>query len=318
MDFTMTADPQLLVESVTSLVRDRARVPALTDFVALGDESCVDHALVAERLGHACAPGPWFVASALALPLLRSAGHELADAVAAGERVATVAWAGADGVWRRDPDAGSVRTFVLDLDLAADVVVVLPGGAIGIVEAGDGRQTTWLDLTRTAWEIDVQPSPAGTADLGAVLDRATVVLAAELCGTSRRMLELSVEHARERVQFDQPIGAFQAVQHLLADLALDVERAWAAVQWAAMCVDDPVAAGADAARAPHVAKAAASEAAMHACRTSIQVHGGVGYTWEHDLHQWLRRAATTAHLLGTAEEHHDALASLVLEGATRG
>ena len=311
----MTADQQLLVESVTSLLRDRDRdrVPALADFVALGDEPCVDHVLVAERTGHACAPGPWFVASALALPLLRSAGHELADAVATGERVATVAWAGADGVWRRDPDGGSVRTFVLDLDLADDVVVVLPGGAIGVVEPGEGRRTEWLDLTRDAWEIDVQPVAVGTADLDAVLARATIVLAGELCGTSRRMLELSVEHARNRVQFDRPIGSFQAVQHLLADLALDVERAWAGVQWAAMCIDDPDAAGTDAARAPHVAKAAASEAAMHACRTSIQVHGGIGYTWDHDLHLWLRRAATTAHLLGTAEDHHDALASLVSE-----
>lgn len=333
MDFTITSDQQLLVDAVSatlaracppSLVRavmegdrEAARLPALADFVAMGDGPVVDHVLVAERLGRACAPGPWFVASAVALPLLRAAGHPAADAVAAGERVATAAWAGEDGRWRRDADGGTVRTFVLELDLADDVVVVVPGG-IGVVPAGEGRRTAWLDLTRTAWEIDVSPSPVGSVDLGAVLDRATVVLAAELCGTSRRMLDMAIEHARDRVQFDQPIGAFQAVQHLLADLALDVERAWAGVQWAAMCLDEPEHAGADAARAPHIAKAAASEAAIHACRTSIQVHGGVGYTWEHDLHLWLRRAATTAHLLGTAEEHHDALASLVLEGSSVG
>jgi alkylation response protein AidB-like acyl-CoA dehydrogenase len=102
------------------------------------------------------------------------------------------------------------------------------------------------------------------------------------------------------------------VQHLLADLALDVERAWAVVQWAAMCLDEPEAAGPDALRAPHVAKAAASEAAVHSATTSIQVHGGIGYTWEHDLHLWIRRARTTAHLLGTADEHHDRLALLEL------
>jgi hypothetical protein len=239
-------------------------------------------------------------------------GHELADGVAAGERSATVAWAGADGEWRVPPSDGPVRTFVLDLDLADHVVVVRPGGIV-VVDSPAGRQTTWLDLTRAAWEIETTglPSPV-PADLDGILERATVVLAAELCGTARAMLDMAVAYAVERVQFDRPIGSFQAVQHLLADLALDVERAWAGVQWAAMCLDDPVAAGADAARAPHVAKAAASEAGAHAVKTSIQVHGGIGYTWEHDLHLWLRRALATEHLLGTADHHHDRLAELAI------
>jgi alkylation response protein AidB-like acyl-CoA dehydrogenase len=330
MDFTLSADQQLVVDSVSGLLA-RACPPALVravadgdrevarplgghlaDFAALGDGPVCDHALVAERMGAACAPGPWFVASALALPLLRAVEHPLADEIATGARTATVAWAGDDGVWRVPPSADAVRTFVLDLDLVDDVVVVLPDG-VSVEPAGGGRLIGWRDLTRTAWQLPV----AGLAathplpELAPVLARATVVLAAELCGTARRLLEMAVSYARERVQFDVPIGSFQAVQHLLADLALDVERAWAATQWAAMCLDDDPT-GVDARRATHVAKAAADVAAIHAARTSIQVHGGIGYTWEHDLHLWLRRAATTAHLLGTADEHHDALADLVI------
>jgi alkylation response protein AidB-like acyl-CoA dehydrogenase len=335
MDFTLTDDQRLLVDAVGSVLaracpptvvravadgdRDAARLPALADYVALGDGPTTDHALVAERMGWACAPGPWFPASALALPLLRAAAHPHAAAVAAGERTATVAWAGDDGTWSVPPDGGPTKTFVLELDLVDDVVVVARDGIAVVAAGGTARVTTWLDLTRTAWELaaDVDPTH-GLPDPRAVLARATVVLAAELCGTARAMLDLAVGHARERVQFDRPVGSFQAVQHLLADLALDVERAWAGVQWAAMCLDDPSAAGADAARAPHIAKAAASEAALHAARTSIQVHGGIGYTWEHDLHLWLRRATTAAHLLGTAEEHHDALASLISQGGSVG
>jgi Acyl-CoA dehydrogenase, C-terminal domain len=333
MDFTLTDDQQLLVDELTSLL-DRACPPslvravaegdraaarplmaALADFAALGDGSVCDHVLAAERLGAACAPGPWFVTSALALPLLRAADHAAANAVAAGGRPLTVAWAGADGVWRVPPEDDATRTFVLDADLVDDVVVVAPGG-LGITGAASHRAIEWRDLTRTASSIEVDRSPIthalDDATLQHVLRRATVVLAAELCGTGRRLLDLAVAHAKERVQFDVPIGSFQAVQHLLADLAFDVERAWAATQWAAMCLDDD-GDGDQAARAVHVAKAAASEAGLHAVRTSIQVHGGVGYTWEHDLHLWMRRATASAHLLGTAGEHHDALASLVVQ-----
>jgi alkylation response protein AidB-like acyl-CoA dehydrogenase len=331
VDFTLTAEQTLLVDSVSALL-DRACPPALVravaegdrgavgslsphlaDFAALGDGPVCDQALVAERLGAACAPGPWFVTSALALPLLRAADHDLADAVAAGERAASVAWAGEDGVWRAPPAGDPVRTFVLDRDLV-DVVIVVSPGAIGVTAAdGPGRAIQWRDLTRTASEIpaDDRPThPIADEHLEDVLWRATVVLAAELCGTARRLLDMTVAYASERVQFDRPIGSFQAVQHLLADLALEVERAWAATQWAAMCLDDEPR---EARRAAHVSKAAADEAASLAAKTSIQVHGGIGYTWEHDLHLWLRRAITTAHLLGTAEEHHDALGALLVQ-----
>jgi alkylation response protein AidB-like acyl-CoA dehydrogenase len=332
VDFTLTDDQLLLVDELTTLLeracppavvravadgdRSAARpvMRALADFAALGDGPASDHVLAAERIGAACAPGAWFVMSALSLPLLRAGGHELADAVAAGERTATVAWAGTDACWRVPPAADATRTFVLDHDLVDDVVTVCADG-IAVQRAATARQIAWVDLTRTISAVPVGGGSTHAVDAGTlatILSRATVVLAAELCGTARRMLDMAVAHAKERVQFDVPIGSFQAVQHLLADLAFDVERAWAATQWAAMCLDDDPGGG-DAARAVHIAKAAANEAGLHAARASIQVHGGIGYTWDHDLHLWLRRATASAHLLGTADEHHDALAPLVVQ-----
>jgi len=129
-----------------------------------------------------------------------------------------------------------------------------------------------------------------------------------MVGTARTLLQMSVEYAKERVQFDKPIGSFQAIQHKLADMALAWERAWSAVYYAAMAHD---AADSDRIRASHVAKAAAGEAATRCARDGIQVHGGIGYTWEHDLHLFMRRAYGSEHLLGTTSFHHDALGALL-------
>jgi alkylation response protein AidB-like acyl-CoA dehydrogenase len=111
------------------------------------------------------------------------------------------------------------------------------------------------------------------------------------------------------VQFDVPIGSFQAIQHKLADMALDLERATSAVAYAAMTID---AMDAERHRAVHVAKAAAGSAAKRAAKDGIQIHGGIGYTWEHDLHLFIRRAYASEHLLGTSDWHHDRLAELLI------
>ena len=142
-----------------------------------------------------------------------------------------------------------------------------------------------------------------------MLARATVALAAEMVGTARRLFAMTLEYAKDRVQFGVPIGSFQAIQHKLADMSLDVERAWSAVYYAAMTVD---ADDADRHRAVHVAKAAAGEAAKRAAKDGIQIHGGIGYTWEHDLHLFMRRAFGTEALLGTTGWHHDRLADLLM------
>ena len=116
---------------------------------------------------------------------------------------------------------------------------------------------------------------------------------------------MTLSYAKERRQFGVPIGSFQAIQHKLADMSLVLERATAAVHYAAMTVD---AADDDRAKACHVAKAAAGEAGRRILKDGIQIHGGIGYTWEHDLHLFLRRATADEYLLGTTGWHHDRLA----------
>ena len=137
-------------------------------------------------------------------------------------------------------------------------------------------------------------------------------LAAEMVGTARRLFDMALAYAKERIQFDVPIGSFQAIQHKLAECSLAVERATAAAQYAAMTID---ADDADRHRAVHVAKAAAGTAVTRAAKDAAQVHGGIGYTWEHDLHLFLRHAYGSEHWMGTTEWHHDRLADLLLGAA---
>jgi alkylation response protein AidB-like acyl-CoA dehydrogenase len=163
------------------------------------------------------------------------------------------------------------------------------------------------------FEVDVSSGsgPAQSVDPEAfetVLERATVALAAEMVGTARRLFDMALAYAKERVQFDVPIGSFQAIQHKLAEVALDLERATSAVYYAAMAID---AKDADRHRATHVAKAAAGTAATRAAKDGIQVHGGIGYTWEHDLHLFIRHAYGSEAWLGTRDWHHDRLAELL-------
>ena len=131
-----------------------------------------------------------------------------------------------------------------------------------------------------------------------------------MVGTARRIFTMALEYAKERHQFGVPIGSFQAIQHKLAEMSLALERATAAVHYAAMSVD---ADDANRAQACHVAKAAAGEAARRILKDGIQIHGGIGYTWEHDLHLFLRRATADEYLLGTTGWHLDRLADLLID-----
>jgi len=172
-----------------------------------------------------------------------------------------------------------------------------------------------LDRLRPQFRVDTRRvSESRTVDAGAwrhAYERALVTCAAELVGVGRRLLDSSVAYAKEREQFDRPIGSFQGLQWELVDAALELERADAQVAYAAMCVDanDP-----DRARAVHAAKAEAGIAARTCARTGMQVHGGIGYTWEQGLHYWLRRAYAGDAFMGPAAHHHDCLTSLLFEG----
>jgi len=149
--------------------------------------------------------------------------------------------------------------------------------------------------------------PAAAADYMPVFGRACIAISAELTGIAQRALEMAVAYAKDRQQFGRPIGAYQAVSHQCAEMLYDVEEARSLTLFAAWAADaDPESLPLAAA----MAKARASEAAWEVCKTSIQVHGGIGFTWEHDLHFLLKRARAGSQLFGTATQHRERVAEL--------
>ena len=245
MDFAFTPDQELLRETARTLLanecgptvlRAHRDDPAaadplwehLRDFSALGAGPVVDLCVFAEETGAVAAPGPFFATTALFQPVLAAIGSELAEAAAGGERTGTAAIAGTDGVWALNDDP--VKTFVPEADLV-DVVAIVDGGpeaaSVVLVERPPVRRVGTVDSTRRVFEVEVTRGERTAVDPAAirrVVDRATVVLAAELVGTARRLFDMSLQYAKERHQFGVPIGSFQAIQHKLADMSLDVER----------------------------------------------------------------------------------------------
>jgi alkylation response protein AidB-like acyl-CoA dehydrogenase len=292
----------------------------LREWQGLGDGSLVDLCLFLEEGGAAVAPGPVWIGASFALPLLRAAGHPDADAIAAGELTATVAWAGRDG---QVTDTGLERWFVPHVEEVDRVVFVGAGPVVACVEPSDLR--VWrieaMDLARPIFRIEVPHGalagarPLDPARLDAATRRATVALAAEMVGVGRWIQDTTLAYVTERVQFGRPVGSFQGLQWELVDAALTQERATAAVYYAAMCVD---AADADEVAAVHTAKAAAGRAAKGWSHMGVQAHGGIGYTWEHDLHLRLRRAYGDDRLLGDVDWHHERLGALLFEDLDRG
>jgi alkylation response protein AidB-like acyl-CoA dehydrogenase len=243
----------------------------------------LEEAVLFEELGRALYPGPYFATVGLALPAL---SPEAQAQVAAGER----RW------------SAEVEGVVPDLD-KVDAVV-----ADGAEHAAAGDLLESIDPTRTVAHLSRSDSPEGK--LGEVdLPRAWTALALEAVGVAGRALELGVEHASTREQFGKPIGVYQAVSHSLADVYVQTELARSIAYWAAWCVaeSDPQAAAAAAA-----AKAYASEAAVDACERTIQVHGGTGFTWEHVLHRYYRRATWIWHFGATPAAHRAEVAAMLL------
>ena len=153
--------------------------------------------------------------------------------------------------------------------------------------------------------------PRGREALEAMLDRGAVALAADAVGAARRALDMAADYARQREQFGRPIGSFQAVKHKLADMYVLVQGAALAVEGAARALD----AGRDARRLVAVAASYARDAATKVTGDAIQVHGGIGYTWEHDCHRLFKRAKFDEAFLGDPAAHRDRLAALVLDQA---
>ena len=220
----------------------------------------VEEALLLEELGYACYPGPYIATVGFALPWLSA---EQRARVGAGEERWSV---DVDGV----PWLGSVDLVVSDGGTAypargEEVASVDPSRPMGRLEKGDGKRL------------------AGNRNL----PRARTASAAEALGVAQRALDLGVEHAKTRLQFGKPIGTYQAVSHPLAQTYTDVELARSLVYWAAWCV---AVADEQAPVAVASAKSFCAETAVAACERSIQVHGGIGFTWEHPLHRFYKRA----------------------------
>jgi alkylation response protein AidB-like acyl-CoA dehydrogenase len=261
----------------------------------------VELALVCEGLGKALAPGTFF-GNAAAAVLVQSAGDEQQrqrwlPGFAAGAMRGAIAMVQPDG-----------SALALDADGAAAVVLVGPGHAtIAAADSCSFESLDGIDVTRRLTRVHAAQAEPLPGDCGPALDRLEVALGAELVGVAQRALDLAVEHARTRQQFGRPIGAYQAVSHRCADMLLDVESARSAVLCAAWTADH------DAAVLPFassVAKIAAAQGAWRVTGSSLQVHGGIGFTWEHDCHLLLRRAAASGRLLGGVDSHLDRISEL--------
>jgi alkylation response protein AidB-like acyl-CoA dehydrogenase len=255
--------------------------------------------VLAEQVGRYVAPAP-FLSTALAQHALRAGGDSRADALAAGDSVGAVGFG--DGP-------------VVDAP-AADVVVLVRGDAVTIVAGADVRAEPAMDETRSLGWVDAAGDALGDAALARdILDRGATLYAAELLGASERMLEVSVAYAKTREQFGRPIGSFQAIKHRCADMLVDVEGMRSAAYYAGWAI----AAGApDASLAASTAKAWASDAARRVMSSALQVHGGIGFTWEHDLHLYLKRAQLDGVTFGDAAYHRERIARLLRDRVTAG
>jgi alkylation response protein AidB-like acyl-CoA dehydrogenase len=308
----------------------------------------VELAALLEAMGEALLCAPFFSSLCLGANALRVAGsdaqqRELLPPIAEGRTLATLAafepeknWsaAGIEAQARRqggDYLLSGRKRFVLD-GHCADLLVVaarregsraeeglslfaVPSGAKGV----ERRALPTLDQTRRLAEIELHdvrvPAAARLGEEGAgggalerIRDLAAIALAAEQVGGAQRCLDLAVAHAKSRVQFGRPIGSFQAIQHKCADMMLRVESARSAAYYAACVAAED---GEELARVASLAKVYCSEAYFRCAADSLQVHGGVGFTWEYDVQLHLKRAKATESFLGDPAWHRERVARLI-------
>ncbi len=293
-----------------------------------------DMGIVMEEMGRALLVSP-FLSTAVLVPGLLAETRDAAECdavlprIAAGDLIATAAFAEDGSARLPDPIATSAgliggawhltgyKHFVLD-GLSAQLVYVLAatdaGPSVFAVDAGAPGLTvtplTTVDPTRKQCRLQFVDTPArlvgrpgtGVEVFDAALDRAALALISEQAGGARRVVEMATEYAKTRYQFGRAIGSFQAVKHMCADMLLEAESTVSAARFAV---------AAFASQAPSrladlaLAQAYCSDAFVFVAATSIQVHGGIGFTWEHPAHLYLRRARSDAQLLGGASWHRE-------------
>jgi alkylation response protein AidB-like acyl-CoA dehydrogenase len=262
----------------------------------------VELAILMEELGYALAPLP-FLSNAAAGLMLQQAGTDeqkerWLPGIASGEARGTVGLVRAGGEAQLVPDADG-----------AELIVLLDTDGARVVEASaaDVEPADAIDATRRFATVRADGGDSLRGDGGDGPHRIAAAIAAELTGVAQRAMEMAVEYARDRKQFGRPIGAYQAVSHRCAQMLLEVEGSRSGSLYAAWCADAepetlPFAAS--------LAKAYASDAGWRVTASALQVLGGIGFTWEHDLHFFLKRAKVDGVLFGTAREHRDAVAEL--------
>lgn len=251
----------------------------------------VELCVLAEELGYACAAVP-FLGTALAALALEGSGSEWLAKLASGE---------ARGAF------GRIGDLIPDA-LGADVIVVVDADGQGsIVEGGAVEAVDAIDSSRRYGRVS-EPGSESLGDLSAAVDQALVVVSAELVGVMQRSLDMGVEYVKDRKQFGVPVGTFQAVQHKAAQMLLDTEGGRSVTYFAAWTADAQPERLASAAA---MAKAWTSDRARDATGSNIQLHGGIGFTWEADAHWWYKRAQLDAAFLGGAGEHRARLSQLV-------
>ncbi len=300
----------------------------------------VELTVIFEEMGAALLCAPYFSTVALAANAILASGDEsakkdLLPGVAAGETIATLALTEDSGRWDTDGITLTAtgkgehwkldghKMFVVDGHNANLVIVAartgqgvslfaVEGGAAGMAATplatmDQTRKQARIEFTSTPARLVGEEGGAGPV-LSRTLDLAAVALAAEQVGGAQRCLDMSVDYAKTRIQFGRPIGSFQAIKHKCADMLLEVESAKSAAYYAGW------AAAEDSEELPVVAslaKSYCSEAYFHAAAENIQIHGGIGFTWEHDAHLYFKRAKSSELMLGDPSYHRELLAQRI-------
>jgi alkylation response protein AidB-like acyl-CoA dehydrogenase len=347
MDFDLSTDQAALRDAARELLDDRCPTTRVRSIHAGGEGGDVDLwarmveqgwlgvtveesagglglgvvelGVLLEELGRHVAPVP-FLPTAVTIELARRAGaSELVTDLVGGSRTACIAWSQGSASLRSEGGRLVGRSDPVVFAPVADIALVVAsdadGPAVFVVDldaAGRPPAEPAMDLTRPlGWiELDrVEATRLGGTDLAELaLDLGATAVALELLGASDAAMTMAVEYAKDRVQFGRPIGSFQAVKHRCADMLVDVEGIRSSAYWAAWClgVDDP-----DRAIAASTAKTWAGDASKRVMASALQVHGGIGFTWEHDLHLFLKRAQLDQSTFGDASWHRARLGGLL-------
>ncbi|MBV8162161.1 MAG: acyl-CoA/acyl-ACP dehydrogenase [Acidimicrobiia bacterium] len=265
----------------------------------------VEAAILAEQVGAHLAPAPILENLLAAGALAQSGEREWVERLVMGDAIACVAWR---------PDVPVPYAPV------ADVAVAIQGDEVVLAELATesiGREPA-MDQTRPLGWLRLEghrsTTVGGRDEATRLFDRGATLYAAALLGGAARVLDMTTEYAKERVQFGKPIGSFQAVKHRCADMLVDVEGMRSTTYWAAWCLgagDD------EASTAASVAKTWCSDAARRVMASGLQVHGGIGFTWEHDLHFFLKRSQLDQVAFGDGAYHRERLGRLLRERLER-